>query len=328
MTPHGRLTADFLAHLEYERGLASNTTQAYRHDLAQYGEFLEARSVTAVEAGHTDLMGFLAGLSEGKRPVAPATVRRKSACLKSFYRWLELEGMIDEDPSDDLPKTPKQKAAPHVLSLEQVALLLAQLTGTSPLGLRDRALFEVMYGCGLRASEATGLRVESVDTEAGMLRAYGKGSKERIVPVGLGALDAIEAYLRRGRPMLVKSSREPSLFVNYRGGQLTRQGLYKIVQGYAARAGLDGGMSPHTLRHTFATHVFSAGCDLRILQEMLGHSDVSTTTIYTHLTAAHMAKAFFASHPRARATPALAGRRPAAVGSSTASTEGRRDGTP
>jgi integrase/recombinase XerD len=301
MTSHQRLAADFLAHLEFERGLSSNTAQAYRSDLGLFGEFLQARHVTAVKATHTHLMSFLAGLSKGERPVGPATVQRRAACLRSFYRFLEVEGLIDDNPSYDLPKAPKEKTLPRVLSHEQVALLLAQLTGTSPLALRDRALFEVMYGCGLRASETTGLRVESVDAQAGMLRAFGKGSKERIVPVGLEALDAIESYLQDGRPKLVKSRPEPCLFVNSRGGQLTRQGLHKIIKGYAARAGLDAEMSPHTLRHTFATHVFSGGCDLRTLQEMLGHADVSTTTVYTHLTASHMTEAYFNAHPRAHA---------------------------
>ncbi|MGC2374247.1 MAG: tyrosine recombinase [Solirubrobacteraceae bacterium] len=300
MTSHQRLTADFLAHLEFERGLSSNTAQGYGSDLRQFGEFLQAGHVTAVKATHTHLMSFLAGLAKGDRPVGPATVRRKAACLRSFYRFLDLEGLIDDDPSDCLPKAPKNKSLPRVLSHEQVALLLAQLAGTSPLALRDRAMFEVMYGCGLRASETTGLHLESVDTRAGMLRAFGKGSKERIVPVGLEALDAIETYLQDGRPKLVKLRPERCLFVNSRGGQLTRQGLHKIVRGYATRAGLEGDMSPHTLRHTFATHVFSGGCDLRTLQEMLGHADVSTTTIYTHLAASHMTEAYFASHPRAR----------------------------
>ena len=294
-----RLTSEFLAFLEYERGLSPNTADAYRHDLRQFGEYLNGQGVTPAKATHTDLMDFLTGLSKGERPVGPATLQRKAACLRSFYRWLDVEGLIDDDPSHDLPKAPKNKSLPRVLSHEQIALLLGQLSGTSPLNLRDRAILEVMYGCGLRVSEAIGLHVGSVDARARMLRAFGKGSKERIVPVGLEALDAIEIYLRDGRPSLVKSRPEPCLFVNSRGGQLTRMGIYKIIQGYAKRAGLDADMSPHTLRHTFATHVFSGGCDLRTLQEMLGHSDVVTTTLYTHLTASHMNEAYFSAHPRA-----------------------------
>ena len=307
MISHERLISEFFAHLEYERGLSRNTSQSYRIDLGQFGDFLQARGVSALAAEREHLIDWLAAFSNSEPPAAPATVRRKASCLKSFYRWLVVEGRIGEDPSDELPKVLQRRPLPRVLSHEQVARLLAELGSASPLALRDRAILEVMYGCGLRASETTGLHVESVDTHAGTLRAFGKGSKERIVPVGLRALDAIEAYLCDSRPKLVKHRLEPCLFVNSRGRYLSRQGLYKIVQGCAARAGLAGDMSLHTLRHTFATHVFSGGCDLRTLQEMLGHSDVTTTVIYTHLTAAHMTEAYCAAHPRARVQLPAAG---------------------
>jgi integrase/recombinase XerD len=178
-------------------------------------------------------------------------------------------------------------------------MLLATPRGTTPSALRDRALLELMYACGLRASEATGLQLRDVDLDAGLLRASGKGSKERIVPVGSEAIAAVRLWLDRGRPALVGLAPEPHLFVNHRGAGLTRQGLYKIVQRHARTAGLQGKMSPHTLRHSFATHLLAGGCDLRALQEMLGHADIATTQIYTHLSAERLRDVYFDAHPRA-----------------------------
>ena len=179
--------------------------------------------------------------------------------------------------------------------------LLRQPRGTTPTELRDRALLELMYACGLRASEAIGLEVTDVDLEDGMLRARGKGSKERIVPVGQTAVAAVRRYLERGRPGLVGAGIESHLFVNFRGGKLTRQGLYKIVRRHAVSAGLEDRMSPHTLRHTFATHLLAGGCDLRAVQEMLGHADVATTQLYTHLSSERLKDVYFRAHPRAAA---------------------------
>ena len=188
---------------------------------------------------------------------------------------------------------------PQVLSRAEIDNLLAQPKGTEPAALRDRALLELMYACGLRASEAIGLDVRDVDLERGVLRARGKGSKERIVPIGREAVAASRAYLERGRQAFVGLSDESRLFVNRRGKGLTRQGLYKIVQRHARAVGLDDRMSPHTLRHTFATHLLAGGCDLRSLQEMLGHADIATTQIYTHLSAERLKDAYFKAHPRA-----------------------------
>ena len=186
-----------------------------------------------------------------------------------------------------------------MLSREEVAKLLEQPSGAAPSALRDRALLETMYACGLRASEATALEVADVDLEAGILRARGKGSKERLVPIGTTAGQALAAYLRRGRPALAGDRLEQRLFLNHRGNGLTRQGLYKIVQRHARSAGLASKMSPHTLRHTFATHLLAGGCDLRSLQEMLGHADIATTQLYTHLSADRLKDVYFDAHPRA-----------------------------
>ena len=303
------LALDFLAYLELERGLSRNTLEAYRSDLLQFSAFLTRRGIDPLTASHHELSDFLAELAAGsddRPPVAVATLQRKLACLRSFYRFLRREEIIAHDPTADLRGPRKVARLPQVLSREEVAKLLGEPRGSEPRALRDRALLELMYACGLRASEAIGLLVSDVDLDAGILAARGKGSKERLVPVGRQAIAALRVYLQRGRPQLVGMRSEGHLFVNQRGGGLTRQGLYKIVQGHARRAGLDGKMSPHTLRHTFATHLLAGGCDLRSLQEMLGHADLATTQMYTHLSAERLKDAYFRAHPRATRSPAVA----------------------
>jgi integrase/recombinase XerD len=301
-----RLILDFLAYLELERGLSRNTLSAYRSDLLQFGAFLDRRRLAATEAQHGDLAAFLSELADGPTPVAAATIGRKVACLRSFYRHLRREGIIEHDPTAELRGPRKSQRLPRVLSRDEVARLLREPKGTDPRALRDRALLEIMYACGLRASEATGLNLEDVDLEEGVVRARGKGSKERLVPIGRQAVGAVRVYCRRGRPALLGAGADRAgarastqLFLNRRGSGLTRQGLYKIVQGHARGAGLAERMSPHTLRHTFATHLLAGGCDLRSLQEMLGHADLSTTQVYTHLSADRLKDAYFSAHPRA-----------------------------
>jgi integrase/recombinase XerD len=301
--PFEHLVLDFLAYLEFERGLSRNTLEAYRSDLLQLGTHLRRAGVDALSARHAELADFVATLaagSEERPPASPATLQRKVACLRSFYRHLRRQGVLVEDPTAHLHAPRQSRRLPHVLTREEVAKLLAQPSGPEPTALRDRALLELMYACGLRASEAIGLAVGDVDLEDGLLRTRGKGAKERLVPVGSAAARALEAYLARGRPRLVGDRLENRLFVNHRGSGLTRQGLYKIVQRHARSAGLDGRMSPHTLRHTFATHLLAGGCDLRSLQEMLGHADIATTQVYTHLSAERLKDVYFEAHPRAR----------------------------
>jgi integrase/recombinase XerD len=296
------LILDFLAYLEFERGLSRNTLEAYRSDLLQLGSYLGRTGVDVNHAAHSDLAGFLDELAAGsdeRPPVAPATLQRKVACLRSFYRHLRRDGIVDHDPTAELRAPRKSQKLPHVLSRGEVSRLLSAPRGTDPAMLRDRALLELMYACGLRASEATGLEMGDIDIKHGILRARGKGSKERLVPVGREAVNAVKAYVERGRPTLVGLREQGTLFVNQRGGALTRQGLYKIVQRHARAAGLDGKMSPHTLRHTFATHLLAGGCDLRAVQEMLGHADIATTQIYTHLSAERLKDVYFKAHPRA-----------------------------
>jgi integrase/recombinase XerD len=302
--PFEHLMLDFLAYLEFERGLSRNTLEAYRSDLLQFGRFLDARHVSAVTASSADVADFLAGLAQGngKPPASTATIHRKAACLRSFYRHLRREGVRDSDPTAALSAPRRGRKLPHVLTRDEVNRLLSQPQGSEPSALRDRALLETMYACGLRASETIGLELADVDLEECVLRARGKGSKERVVPIGRKAVEALRIYLERGRPRLVGGRSEPHVFVNFRGGALTRQGLYKIVRRHAMRAGLADRMSPHTLRHTFATHLLSGGCDLRSVQEMLGHADVSTTQLYTHLSSQRLKDVYFKAHPRATAS--------------------------
>jgi integrase/recombinase XerD len=295
------LVLDFLAYLEFERGLARNTLEAYRSDLLQFGRFLGERGRTALDATAGDVRDFLAQLAEGngRPPVSTATLHRKTACLRSFYRHLRREGMRDSDPMAALSAPRRGKRLPEVLTRAEVVRLLEQPKGDAPTALRDRALLELMYAAGLRASEVIGLEVGDADLDEQVLRARGKGSKERVVPIGRAAARAVRDYLARGRPRLVGTRPLPQLFVNFRGGPLTRQGLYKIVRRHARTAGLADRMSPHTLRHTFATHLLAGGCDLRSVQEMLGHADVATTQLYTHLSSQRLKDVYFKAHPRA-----------------------------
>ena len=290
---------DFLAYLEFERGLSRNTLEAYRSDLLQFGRFLAEREVGALDADGAAIGDFLAALGGTKGRASPATVHRKAACLRSFYRHLRREGISESDPTASLSSPRRGRRLPQVLTRGEVDRLLAQPRGTEPTDLRDRALLELMYASGLRASEAIGLEVTDVDLEDLVLRARGKGSRERLVPVGRSAVDAVHRYRERGRPKLVRARFETHLFVNFRGGPLTRQGLYKIVRRHATSAGLEDRMSPHTLRHTFATHLLAGGCDLRSVQEMLGHADVATTQLYTHLSSERLKDVYFRAHPRA-----------------------------
>jgi integrase/recombinase XerD len=294
---------DFLGYLELERGLSRNTLEAYRTDIEQFGDFLRRRGLDPLTISSVELGSFVSELADGRddRPaVAPATLQRKVACLRSFYRHLRRERLIDHDPAAELRGPRSRARLPQVLSRDEVRRLLAQPKGTSPAALRDRALLETMYACGLRASEAIGLELAALELDAGVLCAHGKGSKERIVPIGSKAIQSLRAYLERGRPRLVGLREEPRVFVNVRGAGLSRQGLYKIVQRHAASAGLAHRMSPHTLRHSFATHLLAGGCDLRSLQEMLGHADIATTQIYTHLSMDRLRDVYFDAHPRAQ----------------------------
>jgi integrase/recombinase XerD len=275
----------FLTHLEVERGLARNTRAAYRVDLLQLGAFLDRRGRDVLAVEHADLAAFVDGLAGSHAdgaPVAAATQQRKVACLRSFYGHLHRSGVIERNPAGELRGPRLEHRHPQSGSPEDIERLLAQPRGTSPAALRDRALLELLYACGLRASEAIALEVRHLDLEAAVLRADASGPRERVVPVAGRALTAIRAYLERGRPLLVAPRRQPRVFVNWRGNALTRQGLYKIVQRHAHTAGLTERISPRTLRHACAAHLLAGGGEMRSLQAMLGHTDIATTQLYAH----------------------------------------------
>ena len=300
--PSEPLLEDFLGSLLLERGLSRNTVESYRCDLEQQFSFLAATGRDPLAATRTDLQGWLdqlAGGGEDVAPVAPSTLRRKLACTRTFYRWMRREELIDGDPTRDLIVPAATRTLPLVLTRDQVQLLLAQPQGKDPLILRDKALLEVIYSCGLRASEAVGLEIGRIDFEAGFLRTVGKGGKERIVPFGSVAAAALIEWIEDGRSELLTDKSDAWLFLNARGGQLSRQALHATIRRYGRSAGLPAQLTPHTLRHTFATHLLAGGCDLRALQEMLGHADIATTQMYTHLSTDDLRSAYFAAHPRA-----------------------------
>jgi integrase/recombinase XerD len=290
------LTAHLRA-LRLEEGLAERTVESYARDLTQFAAFLEERGRSLPDASADDVRTYLAG-----GQWRPSTRARKAAAMRSFYRRRVILDLAVSDPTRALASPRLESTLPRTLSVEQVERLLARPKPT-PGGLRDRALLETLYGAGLRASEALSLRLQDVDLEIGFVRTIGKGDKERIVPLGRMAMEAIRAYNERGRPFLggPGTLKSPELFLNNRGRRLSRQGLHAVIKRYAREAGLPDDVSAHTLRHSFATHLLEGGADLRAVQEMLGHADLSTTQIYTHVTAAHLQKIYREAHPRARA---------------------------
>lgn len=293
---------EFLGHLGVERGASRHTLDAYRRDLGAYAAFLEERGVSSPDAiRREDLTAFIASLQA--RALAPSTVARRVASLKSFHKYLVREGITDNHPSASLPLPRTPLRLPDVVSVEDAERLLSQPFPADAAGLRDRTILEVLYGCGLRVSELVGLDVGDVDLREGFLRVLGKGSKERVVPIGGAAALAVEEYLRLGRPHLrpAKTSmrQDPSaLFLSRRGRRLTRQSVFGMVRRYGGVVGLE--LHPHTLRHSFATHMLEGGADLRSLQEMLGHADIATTQVYTHVDRRHVREEYLSTHPRAR----------------------------
>jgi integrase/recombinase XerD len=307
----------FLDYVVAERGLSPNTVGAYRRDLARYASFLRERGAEdAAEAGRDDIAAFVAHLSasrHGPDPGAPyqaSSVARALAAVRSFHKFLVQENEAPEDPAASVVRPKVPRALPRALSVQEVERILASPAGATETVLRDRALLETLYGAGLRISELVGLDVDDLDLEEGSVRVVGKGDRERLVPLGRYAREALEAYLSGGRPALASRSSRGALILNARGGRLTRQGCAKILQGHVRRAGVDRRVSPHSLRHSFATHLLEGGADVRVVQELLGHASVATTQIYTLITQQHLRDVYFTAHPRAR-RPAMA--RPPAV---------------
>lgn len=291
------VVAEYLDHLRYERGLAAATVGSYARDLARYQAFVTTRGAGVLSAGEDDVEAYFAGPGGAG---AAATVARRVASLRGLYAYLVREELLAVDPTARLRTPRRGQDLPRVLSVEEVLALLARVVPAGPLGQRDLAMVELLYGCGLRASELLGLREGDVDLEAGLVRCTGKGDKERVVPMGGAAAAALVRYLRDGRRALQRGRRRAELFLNARGAPLTRQGLDYVLRRHLRAAGLPGRASAHTFRHSFATHLLAGGADLRSVQEMLGHANVATTQVYTHVTVEHLREVFLETHPRAR----------------------------
>lgn len=287
------LINQFAQYLRVERGLSENTVKAYRRDLQNFMVFLENKESIS-EAAHLDIAEYLAHLRKEK--LSSSTVDRKTDSLRSFYRFLVSEHLIPSDPTRLIESARSWSKLPGVLSIEEVKTLLEQPDTSKPLGMRDRVLLEIMYAAGLRVSELVELKITDLNTDLGYLRCLGKGNKERVVPVGSKALEVIKEFLSSGRPKL--NPKDEYMLVNYRGEQLTRDGVRRIIQNLAKSANIQKKVTPHTLRHCFATHLLERGADLRSLQEMLGHADISTTQIYTHVNSKMLKEVHQKFHPR------------------------------
>ena len=295
-----RLVDEYLSHLQFERGLADNTIASYRRDLRQYNGFMQERGLFASRIDQSQIRDYLNTLIGGECRLARATLAHKASVVRSFHRFLDREGLARGNPASGIPSPRRGRKLPTVLNLGETRQLLAQPGGGAPAALRDAAMLELLYGAGLRVSELIGLRTGDVDLEGGFVRCLGKGSRERVVPVGEPALAAVGRYLARGRPHLGKAIKSDHLFLNRFGRGLTRQSIHRLLASYARKAGLKKTVSPHVLRHSFATHLLAGGADLRSVQEMLGHADISTTEIYTHLSQQKLKDIYYQSHPRAK----------------------------
>lgn len=295
---------NFLNYLKVEKGFSGNTVAAYRNDLQQLAGFLEEEAGRRGSMpswgsfGKQGMLRYQLGLKE--RSYAPATIARKVASAKSFFGFLTSEGTIRENPTESLVSPKVAKSLPKPISLSQVRRLLDQPAKlTTPEGKRDKAMLALLYASGMRVSELVSLNLGDVDKENGYVRCFGKGHKERLVPIYPQAAQAVEEYVKEARPHQTHDSGKRALFLNRRGERLTRQGFWQILKEYARKAELGGSVTPHTLRHSFATHMLSGGADLRSVQELLGHANISTTQIYTHLTSDHIRRTYKKSHPRA-----------------------------
>lgn len=295
----------FLNYLTVEKGFSDNTVAAYRNDLSGLVKFLEEEASQQGSPpswqnfGRPAMLSYLLDLNQ--RSYAPTTRARKVAAARSFFKFLMAEGIIKEDPTQNVKSPSVGRSLPKPISERQVMLLLEQPAKRStPEAKRDAAMLQLLYASGMRVSELVSLNLEDVNTEGGDVRCLGKGHKERIIPIHKQATTAIDEYVTEARPRLVRNAGEKALFLNRRGDRLTRQGFWQILKEYAKSAGLEVEVTPHTLRHSFATHMLSGGADLRAVQELLGHANISTTQVYTHLTTEHIRRSYEKSHPRAK----------------------------
>lgn len=287
----------FLNHLRVEKGLSDNTIQAYRRDIQKFAEYLRERKLASKDVQRGDIVDFLGVLYQNH--LDSRSVARYLVTVRQFFRYLMIEEIIKEDPAAHIESPRFRQSLPDFLSIEEVERLLEQPDTTTLVGIRDRAMIELMYSTGLRVSELCGLQVSDLQMDAGCLRCIGKGDKERIVPVGRKALGVVQQYLRESRPQLLRERTSPFIFVKGNGSKMDRMGFWIILGRYGRKAGLRKSLTPHMLRHSFATHLLDRGADLRSVQMMLGHSDISTTQIYTHVVEERLKQVYKAHHPRA-----------------------------
>jgi integrase/recombinase XerD len=287
----------FLSYVKVEKGLAENTLLAYRRDLLKFAAYLRRHDRKLAEAAREDIRGFLAGLHRDR--LSARAVARHLVSLRGFFQFLMREGDIDRDPTAQIDSPRLAQALPKYLAASEIDRLLAQPDASNAAGLRDRAMLQVLYATGMRVSELVSVRGEDFDSGLGIVRCLGKGGKERLIPVGKPALRAVEEYVAQGRAKLARKPGVPYLFVNQRGGKLSRVGFWKILSRYGRAAGIATPLTPHLVRHSFATHLLERGADLRSIQMMLGHSDISTTQIYTQVVQERLREVYRAHHPRA-----------------------------
>ncbi|MHC3386488.1 site-specific tyrosine recombinase XerD [Lacticaseibacillus paracasei] len=289
------LIADFIHYLNVERGLAKATQTSYQQDLITFSAWLAARKRRTFPEEFGTIQSFL---KEQNATKAPASVSRMISALRKFYRFLLREGAISADPMTKIDTPKRAQHLPATLSSQEVDALMAKPDTDKPLGLRDRAIFELMYATGLRVSEVVDLRLDQLHLAMNLLQVTGKGDKERLVPISPQATQWVDRYLQEARPKLLKRVQPKNVFVNFHGGPMTRQGIWKNLKAYIASIGIEKDVTPHTLRHSFATRLLENGADLRVVQELLGHSDISTTQIYTHLSNQHLVAVYHKTHPR------------------------------
>lgn len=293
-----KLVKEFLDYLLIERGLADNTIVSYEKDLQNFLQFLNKISVKDLEKLEKEhILAYLVHLKKMKR--AAATIARRTAALKTFFNFLYQEGYIVNNLGENLEGPKKEKKLPDFLSVKEMDKLLAIPQLNTVQGVRDKAMLELLYATGMRVSELINLDLHNLNLEMAYVRCWGKGSKERIIPIGSQAVSSLNTYLQWGRNKLLKNPREQALFLNQHGKRLTRQGFWKILKKYVKLAGIEKKITPHVFRHSFATHLLENGADLRVVQEMLGHADISTTQIYTHLTTKRISQVYNDAHPRA-----------------------------
>lgn len=295
----------FIKYLRVEKGFSDNTVLAYKNDLSQLASFVETEATKQgkdpswADLNRQEMLSYLLSLQEKR--YAETTRARKVAAARSFFKFLVSENIIKEDPTQNMESLNVGRSLPRPISESQARLLLAQPAKKStPEGKRDSAMLELLYASGMRVSELVSLDLEHINTADSEVRCFGKGNKERLIPIAPSTALTVAEYIKEARPRLVRRDTEKALFLNRRGDRLTRQGFWQILKEYAKEAGLEAQVTPHTLRHSFATHMLNRGSDLRTVQELLGHANISTTQVYTHLTTEHVRRAYEQSHPRAK----------------------------